>query len=410
MNKVLTAATLGLLAMTGCADSGDEYSSTAGKSFEEFKASVYREPGTGFYIVDWDYKLTSDAALHELWASMQQGQLAVYAQGGQDIVWSAAQVKALTYCVSDAFAGNKQKVIDAMAAATEQGWEKFANVNFTHDATQDANCTAANTNVMFDVNPVNSGGQYLARSFFPNDTRDVRNVLIDGDSFNPAATGNIPLGNILGHELGHVLGFRHEHIRPEANATQCAEDNNFRGVTTYDSASVMHYPQCNGTSTTLAFTQRDKDGVALIYGQPGGNMGPTAQFTFPADGATVAPTFQVQASIVDTDLVKADLYVDGALMDTVASSPFIFQVSALALGAHDLEIRATDMGGTTTIATVAVTVANGGQTGNPDNNPDPTNPNTTPPQDIVGGCSTGGSSGGLLLALALGGLVIRRRK
>ena len=119
---------------------------------------------------------------------------------------------------------------------------------------QDATCNAQNTNVVFDVNPVNANGQYLARSFFPNSPRAERNVLIDNTAFQPGGTGSVPLANILGHELGHTLGFRHEHIRPEANATQCVEDNQFRGLTTYDSASVMHYPQCNGTSTTLAFT------------------------------------------------------------------------------------------------------------------------------------------------------------
>ena len=72
-------------------------------------------------------------------------------------------------------------------------------------------------------------------------------------------------GNIMGHELGHTLGFRHEHTRPEAGI--CFEDLNWRPLTDYDSASIMHYPQCNGTSTDLSFTQTDAEGVAALYGE-----------------------------------------------------------------------------------------------------------------------------------------------
>ena len=81
-----------------------------------------------------------------------------------------------------------------------------------------------------------------------------------------------PLAHILGHELGHVLGFRHEHTRPEA--ATCFEDNQWRPLTPYDSSSIMHYPQCNGTSSDLSFTAKDAQGVAALYGAPGGNPPP----------------------------------------------------------------------------------------------------------------------------------------
>ena len=64
------------------------------------------------------------------------------------------------------------------------------------------------------------------------------------------------------HELGHTLGFRHEHTRPEAGV--CFEDNNWRPLTPYDSDSIMHYPQCNGTSSDLGFSPLDAQGVAAL--------------------------------------------------------------------------------------------------------------------------------------------------
>jgi hypothetical protein len=136
-----------------------------------------------------------------------------------------------------------------------------ARVNFVHVASEDANCNQRNGNVVFDVRQV-STSQYLARSFFPSTSRRSRNVLISYTSF-----GNISpwtLTGVLRHELGHTLGFRHEHTRPEAGT--CFEDNNWRALTTYDSSSVMHYPQCNGTQNgDLVLTSKDVAGAKSLY-------------------------------------------------------------------------------------------------------------------------------------------------
>ena len=43
-----------------------------------------------------------------------------------------------------------------------------------------------------------------------------------------------------------MIGLRN--TRPEARA--CYEDSSWRPLTTYDSNSVMHYPQCNGGGGT----------------------------------------------------------------------------------------------------------------------------------------------------------------
>jgi hypothetical protein len=257
--------------LVGCAaaiESEDDLSSTETPSWEEFRASTYQENfAGGHFIVNGDIAIRDEKQLYEFWESLQRGALIVNRAGNGDDKWNDVAKLNLTYCVSNNFGSNKQRVIDAMAYATDQRWEQMANVNFIYVPSQDSNCTANNNNVVFDIRPV-SGQPYLARAFFPSSSRHSRNVLIDTSSF-----GNVgwPLENIIGHELGHTLGFRHEHTRPEAGT--CFEDNNWRPLTPYDSASIMHYPQCNGSSNDLDWTSTDAQGAAALYGAPGGGGG-----------------------------------------------------------------------------------------------------------------------------------------
>jgi hypothetical protein len=254
----------------------------ADKAFEEFERSTYREPfENGKYIVSGDIAIAGREQLREFFETRIQqdaaepipGALIVHRVGKRDAIWDPVQRKRLTYCVSSAFGGRQERVAADMHAAAG-AWERAADVDFIHVPSEDGDCTAANPNVLFDIRPVNVNGQYLARAFFPNEPRPERNVLIDESAFLMDPGAALQLVGILRHELGHVLGWRHEHTRPESGT--CFEDNDWRPLTDYDRFSVMHYPQCNGGGDwSLNLTHQDRNGAACVYGPaPGFEVDP----------------------------------------------------------------------------------------------------------------------------------------
>ncbi len=238
-------------------------------TYERFLSTVAQDE-SGEFIADGDTLFVDEAELRAFYASnvavappdVRSENLTIMTAKGVDVKWSTRQRKNLTYCVSTTFGKQHPDVVAAMEDAAS-AWEDVAGLAFHHDATLDPKCTASTKEVVFDVNPVNAHGDYLARAFFPNTTRASRNVRIDPSAF--ATSGKLTLTGILRHELGHTIGFRHEHTRPEAGG-KCFEDRNWRGLTPYDAASVMHYPQCNGSGDwSLELTERDARGAALAY-------------------------------------------------------------------------------------------------------------------------------------------------
>lgn len=234
-----------------------------GRGWMQFLSQTYQEPESGIFIVDGDVPMTNIKKLREFYEqNVQSGQLIIHRNGSVDAKWNDRDKVALTYCVSTRFADRYDTVVRAMNEASS-AWEAAGNVDFIHHPQEDANCTASNGNVMFDVRPVRRFGLYLARAFFPGEERKKRNILIDGSAFDPSDAAD--LVGILRHELGHTLGFRHEHTRPEAG--KCFENDDWRALTSYDPGSVMHYPQCNGTGDwSLTLTDLDRQGVASVYG------------------------------------------------------------------------------------------------------------------------------------------------
>jgi serralysin len=266
--KKISIGCLFALGIFSCASESDTL------SYEEFRAQAHYDQETGTYVVNGDELIEGDAAMQVAYQNflasaraaetglqtIEQG-LIVNRVGGVDDKWSTNTAGNLTYCISRASFGTRYTtMVNAMNSATAS-WEASGRVNFVHASASDGACSRTTAGTVFNVRLV-SGQPYLARAFFPSNSRAAREILIDSTSFGAIAP--YTLTGILRHELGHTLGFRHEHTRPEART--CFEDAQWRALTTYDSASVMHYPQCNGTNRgDLNLTARDRSGARVLY-------------------------------------------------------------------------------------------------------------------------------------------------
>ncbi|KQT89501.1 peptidase M16 [Marmoricola sp. Leaf446] len=237
-------------------------------TFAEFKAATYQESSRQ-YVVNGDVPVRDTKLLKEYYdhmvatddeASGNAG-LVVNTVYGSDDLWSSTAARNLTYCVSNSFGTQKAAIVSAMDQGTALWENQTSGVDFTYVSSHDASCRTSNTSVVFSVEPTTTT-QYIARAFFPSSPKSQRNVLVNAGSLQNS--GSWTPGNIMGHELGHVLGFRHEHTRPEAGT--CFEDTNWRPLTPYDNVSIMHYPQCNGGSSNLSFSAYDGSGVRSVYG------------------------------------------------------------------------------------------------------------------------------------------------
>lgn len=116
--------------------------------------------------------------------------------------------------------------------------------------------------VNFIVRNVDVGGNYIAAAFFPHEAPSRRFLNLDRSYYS---TPYDKVG-VIRHELGHVLGYRHEHI---AGIPGCyMEDSNWKSLTSYDRKSVMHYFCGGGGSLELTLTPTDIAGHRVAYKLP----------------------------------------------------------------------------------------------------------------------------------------------
>jgi hypothetical protein len=192
--------------------------------------------------------------------------LLAISRNGRIVRWNAGLT--LTYAIDEStFAKAEYQTVRANMRDATAAWAGVCGIRFEHREGQDHAGGTATRDALFTVSKTDAGGEFIAAAFFPTDPPDRRAVVIDPSYFAPAL-GFDTVG-VLRHELGHVLGFRHEHIREGAPAGCLHEElEDTTAVTRYDPQSVMHY-LCGGLgSPELQLTDVDQEGAKVIYGPP----------------------------------------------------------------------------------------------------------------------------------------------
>jgi len=269
---------LGCALQTGCghAPHDDHAVEAHGMTFDEYVASLPYDEGSGAYVVEGDILIYDRGELTDYYAAYLYGTALTLDQtsAGVDNKWSAAEARELTYCVSDDFDADKALVRDTFALAA-QDWMDATRVGagdepavrFRYVSGEDGDCDPFNDNVVFNVSPSTSD-KFDAASFFPHYSRGKRQLLITAAAIEPYKKRSF-LG-VLRHEIGHMLGFKHEHINKPV--TPCAEkDAIWRPLTEYDVPSVMHYRNiasgrcANSGGTDYTMTTLDNAAVRCVY-------------------------------------------------------------------------------------------------------------------------------------------------
>jgi hypothetical protein len=213
-------------------------------------------------------------------------------------------------------------------------------------------------------------------------------------------TSNIPQDartacEVMAQEVAHAYGLDHERL-PADPLTYMRYDGhrsfqNQLAECGEDKARVCGAPHggtCYGKQNSV-----EKLFAALgAKAAPGDTTPPTVQIMSPADGATVAPGFEIKINAADNARVTmASIFVDGVASGSASVAPFDLKApDRMVQGLRTIEVEVTD-GRQKKRAMIRVNVQGDA---------------TDPPEDLAGGCSTGGNAS---LWFALMALVGSRR-
>ncbi|MCB9603558.1 MAG: matrixin family metalloprotease [Sandaracinus sp.] len=232
----------------------------------------------GRFVVDKDILVPSPAAAREYlereiaWANVRahlatQGDdevgagnaaLTQFTPGDLPSMWEFPANTRLTYCIDERSFGSRAGELVAALHSAMESWSRVANVRFERKWLD--SCDKRSDEVVFNVRRLRDDN-FVALAFFPTDERRDREFLVSNDAFESERAS---LVGILEHELGHVLGFRHEHIWVGCGPESTGEAT---PLTPYDVNSVMHYPQCRpGGGGGLSLSDLDRRGVVQVYG------------------------------------------------------------------------------------------------------------------------------------------------
>lgn len=202
----------------------------------------------------------------------------------RDSTWNVADKLDLTYCFGTFSSETLREDVRSAMKSAAVNWELAADVNFIEVEMSEGECNCIygaddgcgsfSSRAKIRVRQRDSGDcdgisclDDPASAEFPtNATHEI--------TFHTSANDtNEKMYRLANHEMGHLLGFAHEHYRfDQGSGESCTSAVPWRAVTDPDGGSVMGYGSCAGTDPILISNQylstRDRQGAAYLYNLP----------------------------------------------------------------------------------------------------------------------------------------------
>lgn len=222
-----------------------------------------------YHIIEGDILATPQQVFN--WASEHSdsgssaraanSELIVLAVNGKMIFWPPGQ-RTLTYSVERSTFDSEDaytEVVTKFEQATRDWESKCRSCGLTFKRVEPATVDPPLFKVIFDRNVTD----FIAAAFFPNDPEDKRFVVV-GPQYLTTTFDRV---GVFRHEIGHILGYRHNHILGVPGCSR--ESGSWLPLTPdegRDSLSVMHYFCGGGGTRELKISATDEQGHQKLYG------------------------------------------------------------------------------------------------------------------------------------------------